>query len=141
MAMMERTGREAASGDEPWKTVYLLRQMEEMIDREKQGKEAVGFIAQYLTDRRPTEPLHRGPEAVPREPRRVCDGACSALIHFMEESHRCEMYDSRFGDPGGESMAARRDEVIRAVVKVLQEKELLSADFWSNVPAAKTNKK
>ena len=134
LAMMERTRREATSEDEPWKVVYLLRQMEKMIDREKQGKEVVPFIASFLNDKRPTEPLHRGPESVSRQQRRVCDGATSALIHYMEETGLCEKYDARFGNPGGEGMWEKREQVIRAVVLVLQEKELLPPDFWASLP-------
>jgi hypothetical protein len=133
-AMMERARLESASEEEPWRLVYLLRQMEKMIDREKQGNEVVPFIASFLNDKRPTEPLHRGPESVPRQQRRVCDGAKSALVNYMEETGLCEKYDARFGNPGGEAMQAKRDEVIRAVVQALQEKSFLPADFWASLP-------
>ncbi len=133
-AMMERARKEAMNDEEPWRLVYVLRQMEEMIDREKQGKEVVAFIAEFLKDKRPTEPNNRGPESVPRQPRRVCDGATSALVHYLEETKLCDICDVRFGNPGGEYMMEKRDEVTRAVVKVLQEKGLLAENFWSTLP-------
>lgn len=133
-AMMERARLESTSEAEPWRVVYLLRQMEKMIDREEQGKEVVPFIASFLNDKRPTEPQHRGPESVPRQPRRVCDGATSALINFMEETGICQKYDVRFGNPGGEGTWEKREEVMRAVVQVLQDKAFLSADFWTTLP-------
>lgn len=133
-AMMGRARQEAANEEEPWRLVYLLRQMEEMIDREKQGKEVVPFIASFLNDKRPTEPLRRGQQSVPRQQRRVCDGATSALINFMEESGLCEKYDARFGNPGGEGTWEQREQVMRAVVQVLQEKSFLPADFWAKLP-------
>ena len=105
-----------------------------MVDREKQGKAVVPFIASYFNDKRPTEPLHRGRESVPRQQRRVCDGATSALIHHLEETGLCEKYDARFGNPGGEGMQSKRDEVMRAVVKVFQDNSLLPADFWAKLP-------
>ncbi len=134
MAMKERIRTEEKSGEEPWKVVYLLRKMEELIDREKQGKEVVPFIASFLNDKRPIEPLDRGPEAVPRQLRRVCDGATSALISYMEATGLCDTYDTRFGNPGGETMWEGREKVMRAVVQVLQEKAFLPADFWANLP-------
>ena len=139
VVMMERARSEAANDAQPWKLVYMLRRMEKMIDRNKQGKEVVGFIASYLNDRRFTEPSYRGREAVPREQRRVCDGATSALIHYLEEKKLCEKYDARFGDPSGESTWERRDTVIQAVVKVLQEKGFLAMDFWQTLPPPKAS--
>lgn len=139
-AMMERSRNEASNEEEPWRLVYLLRQMEKMIDREKQGEEVVQFIAGFLNDRRPTEPLNRGPESVPRQQRRVCDGATSALINFMEATGLCEKYDSRFGNPGGEATWERREQVIQAVVKVLQDNDLLPEDFWNSLPPTRLPK-
>ena len=98
------------------------------------GKEEEPFYASFCNDKRPTEPLHRGPESVPRQQRRVSDGATSALIHYMEETGLCEKYDARFGNPGGEGMQAKREQVMRAVVQVLQEKSFLPADFWEKLP-------
>ena len=97
VVMMERARSEAANDAQPWKLVYMLRRMEKMIDRNKQGKEVVGFIASYLNDRRFTEPSYRGREAVPREQRRVCDGATSALIPSMTAVLHllCRAYPSR----------------------------------------------
>ena len=133
-AMMARARLEAVNDEEPWRLVYVLRQMEEMIDREKQGPVVVPFIAQYLTDQRFTEPQQRGEYSTPRQRRRVCDGATSALINYLEETGLCQKYDARFGDPGGHTMWAQRDQVTRAVVQLLQEKNLLPLDFWQKAP-------
>ena len=132
--MMARARLEAVNDEEPWRLVYVLRHMEEMIDREKQGPVVVPFIAQYLTDQRFTEPQQRGEDSTPRQRRRVCDGATSALINYLEESGLCQKYDARFGDPGGHTMWAQRDQVTRAVVQLLQEKNLLPLDFWQKAP-------
>lgn len=132
--LMERAEIESTKEDELWRLAYVLGKMEEMTDRTKQGKEVVPFIAKYLTDNRFIEPSYRGPEAVPRQRLRVRDAAMGTLIQYLENTGLCQKYDARFGDPGGSSTWARRDEVARAVVRVLQEKGFLAADFWSTMP-------
>lgn len=133
-AMMARARVEAVNDEKPWRLVYVLRRMEKMIDREKQGAVVVPFIAQYLTDQRFTEPQQRGEDSTPRQRLRVCDGATNVLINYLEETGLCQKYDARFGDPGGHTMWAQRDQVTRAVVQVLQEKKLLPLDFWQKAP-------
>ena len=131
--LRQRALVEAENDEEPWRLVYVLRQMPRLVDRKQHGHEVIPFIASFLDDKRITETWDRGPDAVPRQPRRVSDGATSALKFFMEEEGISEKYDSRFGDPGGEATWVRRDEVSRAVVRVLQENELLPGDFWERL--------
>jgi hypothetical protein len=135
--LMERAEIESAKEDELWRLAHVLAQMEKMIDRTKQGKEVVPFIARYLSDKRFIEPSYRGREAVPRQRLRVSDAAMGALIQYLENTGLCQKYDPRFGDPGGSAMWSRRDEVADAVVMVLQEKGFLPADFWATLAPIK----